>query len=164
MTGPTPLDPTLYARVKAEAKKRFQRWPSAYGSAWLSKTYRARGGKYRPSSKKTSPSRQGVGRWMKEEWIQVLPALESPPRFLPCGSAMGRGKACRPKTRVHSRTPPTLSEVVRAHGKHKVRSLARRKSRDMNGRADWKHGRFTPSSTTPRRPRSRRGRLPRERP
>ena len=27
-------------------KKKFDVWPSAYGSAWLTKTYKARGGKY----------------------------------------------------------------------------------------------------------------------
>jgi hypothetical protein len=43
---PKPTNPTLYARVKAEAKRRFKVWPSAYGSAWLVKTYKKRGGGY----------------------------------------------------------------------------------------------------------------------
>ena len=43
---PTPTNKKLYARVKAEAKKKFKVWPSAYGSAWLTKTYKARGGGY----------------------------------------------------------------------------------------------------------------------
>lgn len=43
---PTPTNKKLYARVKAEAKKKFDVWPSAYASAWLTKTYKARGGKY----------------------------------------------------------------------------------------------------------------------
>lgn len=42
-----PTNPQLYSRVKAEAKKKFDRWPSAYGSAWLVKTYKERGGGYR---------------------------------------------------------------------------------------------------------------------
>ena len=42
-----PTNPKLYAQVKAEAKRKFDRWPSAYGSAWLVKTYKARGGGYR---------------------------------------------------------------------------------------------------------------------
>ena len=46
MAAPKPPNPTLYSRVKAEAKKKFKVWPSAYGSAWLTKTYKARGGKY----------------------------------------------------------------------------------------------------------------------
>lgn len=42
-----PTNPELYAKVKAEAKKKFDRWPSAYGSAWLVKEYKRRGGGYR---------------------------------------------------------------------------------------------------------------------
>lgn len=42
-----PNNPKLYAQVKAEAKKKFNRWPSAYGSAWLVKEYKRRGGGYR---------------------------------------------------------------------------------------------------------------------
>lgn len=45
--SPTPTNKNLYARVKAEAKKKFDVWPSAYASAWLTKTYKARGGKYK---------------------------------------------------------------------------------------------------------------------
>ena len=45
--GSTPADPDLYSRVKAEAKKKFDRFPSAYASAWIVKTYKARGGRYK---------------------------------------------------------------------------------------------------------------------
>lgn len=47
----TPVNKDLYNRVKAEAKRKFKSWPSAYGSAWLVKEYKKRGGKYRTSSK-----------------------------------------------------------------------------------------------------------------
>ena len=43
----TPTNKALYARVKREAKNKFKTWPSAYASAWLVKTYKARGGRYR---------------------------------------------------------------------------------------------------------------------
>ena len=45
--GNVPTNPQLYSRVKAEAKSKFDTWPSAYGSAWLVKTYKKRGGGYR---------------------------------------------------------------------------------------------------------------------
>jgi len=45
--GAKPTNPELYSRVKAEAKQKFERWPSAYASAWVVKTYKARGGGYR---------------------------------------------------------------------------------------------------------------------
>ena len=47
MSKNIPTDKALYSRVKAEAKSKFDRWPSAYGSAWLVKEYKKRGGGYR---------------------------------------------------------------------------------------------------------------------
>ena len=44
---PIPTNPALYARVKAEAKRRFKVYPSAYANGWLVRTYKKRGGKYR---------------------------------------------------------------------------------------------------------------------
>jgi hypothetical protein len=44
--SPKPKNAKLYASVKAEAKRKFKKWPSAYGSAWLVKTYKKRGGTY----------------------------------------------------------------------------------------------------------------------
>lgn len=45
--GNVPTNPELYSRVKSEAKSKFNSWPSAYGSAWLVKTYKSRGGGWR---------------------------------------------------------------------------------------------------------------------
>ena len=45
--GSVPTDKALYARVKAEAKRKFDVYPSAYANAWLVKTYKSRGGGYR---------------------------------------------------------------------------------------------------------------------
>lgn len=42
-----PIDKALYNRVKSEAKRKFDVYPSAYANAWLVKTYKKRGGKYR---------------------------------------------------------------------------------------------------------------------
>tara|TARA_Y100001937_G_C7013036_1_gene281839 strand:+ start:402 stop:596 length:195 start_codon:yes stop_codon:yes gene_type:complete len=36
----------LYSRVKAEAKKKFDVYPSAYANAWLVREYKKRGGTY----------------------------------------------------------------------------------------------------------------------
>jgi hypothetical protein len=45
--GATPTNPSLYARVKAEAKRKFKVYPSAYANGWLVRTYKKRGGGYR---------------------------------------------------------------------------------------------------------------------
>ncbi len=44
--SPVPKDKALYSRVKTQAKRKFDVWPSAYASAWLVKEYKKRGGKY----------------------------------------------------------------------------------------------------------------------
>ena len=46
-SGAKPTNPSLYARVKAEAKRQFDVYPSAYANAWLVRTYKKRGGRYR---------------------------------------------------------------------------------------------------------------------
>lgn len=42
-----PTDKALYARVKAEAKRRFKVYPSAYANGWLVREYKKRGGGYK---------------------------------------------------------------------------------------------------------------------
>jgi len=44
-----PTNAILYSRVKSEAKKKFKVYPSAYASAWISREYKSRGGKYKGS-------------------------------------------------------------------------------------------------------------------
>jgi hypothetical protein len=34
-SGAKPTNPALYSRVKAEAKRKYKVWPSAYASGWL---------------------------------------------------------------------------------------------------------------------------------
>lgn len=46
-----PTNPELYARVKAEAKAKFDVYPSAYANAWLVREYKKRGGGYKTVSK-----------------------------------------------------------------------------------------------------------------
>lgn len=44
--GSEPKDKELYSRVKSEAKKKFEKFPSAYASGWIVREYKKRGGKY----------------------------------------------------------------------------------------------------------------------
>ena len=45
-SGSKPTNPSLYARVKAEAKRKFKVYPSAYANGWLVREYKKRGGGY----------------------------------------------------------------------------------------------------------------------
>jgi hypothetical protein len=44
--SPKPTNTKLYNAVKAEAKRKFKVYPSAYANAWLVRTYKKRGGGY----------------------------------------------------------------------------------------------------------------------
>ena len=44
-------NPSLYQRVKAEAKRKFDVFPSAYASGWIVRTYKKRGGGYKGAKK-----------------------------------------------------------------------------------------------------------------
>ena len=47
-----PVNKALYARVKAEAKRKFKVYPSAYANAWLVQEYKKRGRTYKVLKKK----------------------------------------------------------------------------------------------------------------
>ena len=49
MAASKPLNKRLYMRAKSEAKRKFKVYPSAYANAWLTKRYKALGGKYSKS-------------------------------------------------------------------------------------------------------------------
>ena len=57
-----PVNKALYSRVKAEAKRKFAVYPSAYANAWLVREYKKRGGTYRKATsggtKKTTKTRK----------------------------------------------------------------------------------------------------------
>ena len=47
--GSKPTNPSLYARVKAETKRKFDVYPSAYANAYLVRQYKKRGGGLEPA-------------------------------------------------------------------------------------------------------------------
>ena len=104
-----PANSTLYKKVKAEAKRKFKVWPSAYASGWLVREYKRRGGKYKG---RKSPD-SGLTRWFKEKWVNVCTS----PRKR-CGRPKTNLKTwkkkypyCRPSVRVNKNTPRTASEL-----------------------------------------------------
>lgn len=44
---PVPTKPELWSRAKAEAKKKFDVYPSAYANGWAAKWYKEKGGGWR---------------------------------------------------------------------------------------------------------------------
>ena len=106
------LNKSLYLKVKEEAKRKFSVWPSAYGSAFLVKEYKRRGGKYKTVKK--GRSSQGLNRWFDEKWIDVCYY----PKLVTCGRAKGgyasnvrKYPYCRPSKRINRSTPKTVQEL-----------------------------------------------------
>ena len=44
---PVPTNKKLYAREKAQAKRKIAVYPSAYANAWAAKWYKSKGGKWK---------------------------------------------------------------------------------------------------------------------
>ena len=108
---PEPSNKPLYNKVKAEAKRKFKVWPSAYGSQWLVKTYKERGGTYGGSKK---DSTKGVTRWNNEKWKDEKGNV--------CGSKKNKNtKKCRPTVRVTKKTPVTWGEMSKSQKQAAVR-------------------------------------------
>jgi len=131
-------NPKLYIRAKKEADEKYKRH-GLYKSAFIQKKYQELGGKY----KDKKPSKDtGINRWLKGEmWIEVEPYLKNK-KIVKCGTSGRKGKACRPMKRVNNKTPVTLPELIKLHGKKKLLELVKQKQKDMNGRIFWKKGKF----------------------
>ena len=62
MASPKPTNPSLWSRVKSEAKKKFKVYPSAYANAWASKEYKRRGGGWSGPDNRVKRKRRGASK------------------------------------------------------------------------------------------------------
>lgn len=135
---PTPSHPRIYAKAKKMADHVYGTKTSAYKSMFIVKTYKSMGGTYEG----TKPVRdRGTTRWLREKWIAVQPFLDNGIK-IPCGVSDRRRKhACRPSKRVSSKTPITIQEAIRKHGKPAVAKLASKKQKGTEKvRVQWNTG------------------------
>ena len=116
-----PKNKQLYSRVVAEAKRRFNVWPSAYASGWVVQEYKRRGGTYTTGGASASRTRKRaspLGRWYAEKWIDVCQL----PKKVACGRPKGSRSPypyCRPLRRISKKTPRTVSELSRSELRHR---------------------------------------------
>jgi hypothetical protein len=132
------LNPKLYKKAKRKADEVYKRH-SAYKSMYIQSEYKRLGGKYK-NKKPTG----GVGRWISEQWVQVLPYLKSNKKIA-CGSNNKKNKVCRPLKRIDKNTPITIPELLKLHSKKDLIKLAEKKNKNMDGRVFWKSLKFYPS-------------------
>jgi len=119
-----PLNPRLYARIKAEADRLFLSPTSAYKSGWIVKTYKERGGTYEtlapaadaPSAQTGQLKNTGLKRWFKEKWVD-LNRPNGDGTYAECGrdvaSRRGTFPLCRPSRHINRGSPRTPDEIPR---------------------------------------------------
>lgn len=135
----------VYKKALEMANKEYGEKSSIYRSSRIVSLYKKMGGKISPKkgkkSVKKSP-RQGLTRWFKEQWIQVVPYLEKG-KIVECGGEnmkwkRSTGKACRPLHRITDETPITIKELLKLHDKKDIIKMAKRKEKSPSKRVLWK--------------------------
>lgn len=145
-TPPNVKNPVLYRRAYEKVRKVYGDQTSAYRSMAIVTEYKKMGGKYTNKRKENGAENgaDGVTRWLKERWIMVKPYLKEPvSETVPCGARKRREHACRPSVKVDPvKTPVTIDEAIRKHGKKKVLRLAETKRTHGSERVriDWNKG------------------------
>ena len=85
----------------------------------------------RKSKSRKSKSRSGgLTRWFEEKWVNVCKKRNG--KYVSCGRKKASGKKypyCRPLKRVNSRTPMTVGEMIKKHGKSKIKKMCKKKSK-----------------------------------
>jgi hypothetical protein len=96
------VDAKLHAAVKAEARRKFKIYPSAYANAWMVREYKKRGGTFRNDA---------LDKWFKEKWVR----MSGTGRILgPCGDRTeGEGKPkCLPAAKAMALSPAERRRLV----------------------------------------------------
>ena len=95
------------------------------------KTSRKKSKSRRKSKSRKSKSRSGgLTRWFDEKWVNVCKKRNG--KYVSCGRKKASGKKypyCRPLKRVNSRTPMTVGEMIKKHGKSKIKKMCKKKSK-----------------------------------
>jgi hypothetical protein len=132
---PKPTNLKLYNSIKERVKRTVKRWPSAYASGQLVRSYKQKGGKYRCTGM-GKPRCTGMGkfngfgsldRWFKEKWVNVCTGK-------PCGRKKSSSKNypyCRPSRRIFSQTPRTSREIPLAELKRRCALKRKIKGKTM---------------------------------
>jgi len=123
------LDPKLYKQAQKKANETYKRH-SAYKSMFLVKPYKDLGGKYSTEKKMGK-----LERWRKEKWVSVKDYLDG--KIIECGSSKINNNACRPTKKLDKNTPITIQELIKKHGKTKLKNLVNKKLKNMDKYINW---------------------------
>jgi hypothetical protein len=111
MSKPVPTDQKLYDQIKSRVKSSAtSRWPSAYLSGQVVQKYKAameKRGKKPYKSGSPSKKSSSLGRWYKEDWIDIKTGKK-------CGDVKTKTyyPTCRPKKKITEDTPRTARTLT----------------------------------------------------
>ena len=131
MSNPVPADPELYARLKAKIKRTAKsRWPSAYLSGKLVQEYKAQMEKRgKKPYKSGSPSKKSssLGRWYKEDWINISTGEK-------CGAVKTKTyyPTCRPRYKITEDTPRTARSLTAEQKKKMIKLKQKAKGKTVH--------------------------------
>ena len=131
MSKSVPADPELYARIKAKIKRESaSRWPSAYLSGHLVKTYKAameKKGKKPYKSGSPSKKSSSLGRWYKEDWINIKTGKK-------CGDVKTKTyyPTCRPRKKITEDTPRTARSLTAEQKKKMIKLKQKAKGKTVH--------------------------------
>lgn len=115
------VDKNLWLEIRKEAKNKFEHYPSAYASFWISKEYKRRNGRYYTEKEKDN----SLDRWKEEKWVNVC-KKDKQGNYIPCGRKNSKNNQdyplCRPSVRVNNKTPKTVWEIDETEIKNKCKS------------------------------------------
>lgn len=133
LINPDPADPELYAKVKREAKKKFDVWPSIPASSWLTAEYKRRGGTYVGPK----PKSRGLSKWYDEQWVDLARSIDPETgkvrEWVSCARPdQGRGEypKCIPLEKARKMRPSARLSAVR-----RKREAQRKDRRRSKGRS-----------------------------
>lgn len=136
MSSPIPSNvknPELYKKSKSIANEKYGDKTSAYKSMFIVKNYKDMGGTYKGTKSKS----KGTTKWIQEKWVNVNAYLNGN-KVVKCGETAKNRHACRPTHKVDSKTPITIQEVIKKHGKAAVKEAVQQKSTNASAkRLNW---------------------------
>jgi hypothetical protein len=145
------LDKALWGRAKAEAKKKFDVYPSAYANGWAVKWYKERGGKWKTvegeviediliAKKKTERDvhskkpklesadvMEDLAHWFNQHWVDIS-RTDKNGKHPACGASAGSGERGKDGQRAYPKCRPAVSA---AHMSDKEKKSAIRRKRDV---------------------------------
>jgi len=107
-----PDNPLLYAEVKAQAREKFDVYPSIYANSWVVKEYKRRGGTY-------SGVGTGLTEWYAEKWVDLARSTDSEGKvvkWVECGRPKAGKRAypkCVPLAKAKAMSPSQRLSAIR---------------------------------------------------